>query len=95
MDKDCKCRVVSDRIKEDDDIVMVKRFGVHNHEIKEKNDWIGHLDNLLRTHELVPPSVIINKMNALCNDLPSNDVLRARISYYRKKRVNSYKCVSD
>ena len=58
-----------------------------------KEAWI---EKLIKTHELVPPSVIIiNKLNTMCNNLPSNDVIVARISYYIKKRAVSNSCIRN
>ena len=69
----CKARLRSALISDGDTYAMVTDTNIHNHaaSIKVKEDWEVKLLQLLKTHEMVKPCVIINKLYANCSTVPS------------------------
>ena len=81
---ECKSRVTTSDWKEDLKVDVLK-IKPHSHSPKSKNSWETKLDELLKTHQMIKPSVIINKIHASCQDVPNEQILRGRITYYRHK----------
>ena len=44
VDKECKCMATTDSINDDADVVLIKKIGIHNHELKKDEEWIDFID---------------------------------------------------
>ena len=83
---DCRSRTISSSIVPGNDQVEIIKFSEHNHgPPSEMPEWEVQLYQILKTHEMVKPQIIINKLHGRCEIIPSEIMLRNRIAYYRKK----------
>lgn len=82
----CPARITTNLIPNDAATTdVIKLTGQHNHEPKQRHNWEDVLLELLNTHQMVKPCIIINKLHSRCNDLPNETTIRSRIQYFRKK----------
>ena len=68
----------------DNDVIEVQIYkfsGVHNHDVPiPQENWEIVLAELLDSHQMVKPSIIINKLHSRCNTVPPENTIRCRCS---------------
>lgn len=82
----CQARATTCLISDTDTSIEFLKKGIHNHPAPDnKPQWQIVLNELLQTHQMVKPAILINKLHTRCFTMPAETIIRQRINYYRTK----------